>query len=197
MARWRLWGKPKQKPALNLPSVEEAAEDGEAMNVQAALMALKNRILVQAITGDKSFNPDLYVEPAKEIVWGLVKESRQLAANIQQDILRAQRLRGEARYRNDYRRGDLANLTTRRDTLELIADRLTERLENQKWLNELIDKAHTMAWAEISREMELSLDREEALVFGDENYEDEREKRLREFKNINLAELIEKTQPEY
>jgi hypothetical protein len=167
------------------------------MSIQAGLMSLKNKILVQAITGEDGFDPSLFLDSALEILEDLVKESRSQAAFIQEDIKRAQGKRGEAQYRNDYRRGDLGNLTTRRDTLEMIADRLVDHSENEAWVEEFIRRAHAMAWGELAREMERSLDRTEVMVFGDENYEQEREKRLKEFKNINLAQLIEENTPEY
>lgn len=201
MVQWRWWRTTSSEEPVytpfTLPTVEEAADDGEAMSIQAGLMSLKNKILVQAITGEEGFDPSLFVDSAQEILDDLVKESRSQAAFIQEDIKRAQGKRGEAQYRNDYRRGDLGNLTTRRDTLEMIADRLVEHSENEAWVEDFIRRAHAMAWGELSREMERSLDRTEAMVFGDENYEQEREKRLKEFKNINLAQLIEENTPEY
>lgn len=201
MVQWRWWRTTSSEEPVytpfTLPTVEEAADDGEAMSIQAGLMSLKNKILVQAITGEEGFDPSLFVDSAQEILGDLVKESRSQAAFIQEDIKRAQGKRGEAQYRNDYRRGDLGNLTTRRDTLEMIADRLVDHSENDAWVEDFIRRAHAMAWGELSREMERSLDRTEAMVFGDENYEQEREKRLKEFKNINLAQLIEENTPEY
>jgi hypothetical protein len=201
MVQWRWWRTTSSEEPVytpfTLPTVEEAADDGEAMSIQAGLMSLKNKILVQAITGEEGFDPSLFVDSAQEILDDLVKESRSQAAFIQEDIKRAQGKRGEAQYRNDYRRGDLGNLTTRRDTLEMIADRLVDHSENEAWVEDFIRRAHAMAWGELSREMERSLDRTEAMVFGDENYELEREKRLKEFKNINLAQLIEDNTPEY
>ena len=201
MIQWRWWRTTSSEEPVytpfTLPTVEEAADDGEAMSIQAGLMSLKNKILVQAITGEEGFDPSLFVDSAQEILDDLVKESRSQAAFIQEDIKRAQGKRGEAQYRNDYRRGDLGNLTTRRDTLEMIADRLVDHSEDEAWVEDFIRRAHAMAWGELSREMERSLDRTEAMVFGDENYELEREKRLKEFKNINLAQLIEENTPEY
>jgi hypothetical protein len=201
MIQWRWWRTTSSEEPVytpfTLPTVEEAADDGEAMSIQAGLMSLKNKILVQAITGEEGFDPSLFVDSAQEILDDLVKESRSQAAFIQEDIKRAQGKRGEAQYRNDYRRGDLGNLTTRRDTLEMIADRLVDHSEDEAWVEDFIRRAHAMAWGELSREMERSLDRTEAMVFGDENYELEREKRLKEFKNINLAQLIEDNTPEY
>ena len=198
MVDWRIWRSRKNSShSFRLPTIEDAADDGEAMAIQAALMSLKNRILINAITTDSPFDEHLYFQPTKDIVTELAQQSEDAAAVLDQTIIRARKRRGEALSRDDFRRGDVPNLITRRDTLLLVAKRLRKHSEDSQWLSEHINKAHSMAWEEISREMEMSLDRTEAMEFGDESYEAEREKRIREFTNINLAQLIEEHSPEY
>lgn len=200
MADWRLWRKesaPVEPTPEILESIETSADDGFAMARLGAIMAVKNKILVQAITQPDAFDPGIFIEPAKEAVTTLALESLETAATVGADLRRARKLRGEAMYRDDYRRGDVNNLTIRLGSLEGVAQRLKENLENDKWLRELITEAHGLAWAELSREMERSLDRKEASEFGDENYEEDRESRLRQFINLDLAQLIEDQTPEY
>ena len=200
MADWRIW---RKEPVIDEPtadileSIETSAEDGLAMARLGAIMAIKNKILVQAITQPDSFDPAIFMAPAKEAVTTLAVESLETAAIVAADLKRARKLRGEAMYRDDYRRGDVKNLTIRLGSLEKVAQSLKENLENEEWLRSLITEAHGLAWAELSREMERSLDRKEASEFGDENYEDERKDRLRQFINLDLAQLIEEQTPEY
>ncbi len=200
MAGWRLW---RKEPVVDEPtpevleSIETSAEDGLAMARLGAIMSVKNKILVQAITQPDAFDPNTYMLPAKEAVTTLAVESLETAAIVAADLKRARKLRGEAMYRDDYRRGDVKNLTIRLGSLEKVAQSLKENLENDEWLRALITEAHGLAWAELSREMERSLDRKEASEFGDENYEDERKDRLRQFINLDLAQLIEEQTPEY
>ena len=200
MAGWRIWRKDsfvdEPTPEI-LESIENSAEDGLAMARLGAIMAVKNKILVQAITGPEAFDPGLFIEPAKEAVTMLAVESLETAATVSADLKRARKLRGEAMYRDDYRRGDVKNLTIRLGALEKVAQSLKDNLENEEWLRALITEAHELAWAELSREMERSLDRKEASEFGDENYEEERKDRLRQFINLDLAQLIEEQTPEY
>ena len=200
MAGWRIWRKDSSidepTPEI-LESIENSAEDGLAMARLGAIMAVKNKILVQAITGPEAFDPGLFIEPAKEAVTMLAVESLETAATVAADLKRARKLRGEAMYRDDYRRGDVKNLTIRLGSLEKVAQSLKDNLENEEWLRALITEAHGLAWAELSREMERSLDRKEASEFGDENYEVERKDRLRQFINLDLAQLIEEQTPEY
>ena len=200
MATWRIWRKKSvvaDPVEETLPSIDDAAEDGFAMAKQAAIMAVKNRILVQAITQPEAFDPEVFITPTKEIVTTLAVESLETAAIVEGDLKRARKLRGTANYRDDYRRADVSNLTVRLGSLEKVAMMLKQSIENEQWLRELITEAHGLAWAELSREMERSLDRTEALEFGGENYEDERTDRLRQFINLDLAQLIEEQTPEY
>lgn len=200
MAGWRLW---RKEPVIDEPtpevleSIETSAEDGLAMARLGAIMSVKNKILVQAITQPDAFDPSTYMLPAKEAVTTLAVESLETAAIVSADLKRARKLRGEAMYRDDYRRGDVKNLTIRLGSLEKVAESLKDNLENEEWLRSLITEAHELAWAELAREMERSLDRKEASEFGDENYEDERKDRLRQFINLDLAQLIEEQTPEY
>jgi hypothetical protein len=200
MADWRIWRKkssPAEPASDVVVSIETSAEDGFAMARLGAIMAVKNKILVQAITQPDAFDPGIFMEPAKEAVTTLAVESLETAAIVSADLKRARKLRGEAMYRDDYRRGDVNNLTVRLGSLEAVAQRLKEKLGDEDWLRALITEAHGLAWAELSREMERSLDRKEASEFGDENYEQERKNRLRQFINLDLAQLIEEQTPEY
>jgi hypothetical protein len=200
MADWRIWRKestPVEPTPEILESIESAAEDGFAMARLGAIMAVKNKILVQAITQPDAFDPGIFIEPAKEAITTLAVEALETAAIVGADLKRARKLRGEAMYRDDFRRGDVKNLTIRLGSLEAVAQKLKDSRENEGWLKELITEAHGLAWAELSREMERSLDRKEAIEFGGENYEDDRESRLRQFINLDLAQLIEEQTPEY
>jgi hypothetical protein len=200
MADWRIWRK-ESTPAEPSPEVLEAiassAEDGLAMARLGAVMAIKNKILVKAITQPDAFDPSIFLVPAKEAVTTLAVESLESAAVVATDLKRARKLRGEAHSQDDYRRGDVKNLTIRLGSLEIVAQKLKDYLEDEEWLRALITEAHGLAWAELSREMERSLDRKEAIEFGFENYEEDRDARLRQFINLDLAKLIEEQTPEY
>lgn len=200
MADWRIWRKnsaPTEPNPEILEAIESSAEDGLAMARLGAVMAIKNKILVQAITQPDAFDPGIFLAPAKEVVTTLAVENLEAAASVASDLQRARRLRGEAISKDDYRRGDVNNLTIRQGSHEEVARMLKEKLEDEQWLRALITEAHGLAWAELSREMERSLDRQEAIEFGGANYEEERGDRLRQFINLDLAQLIEEQTPEY
>ena len=200
MAGWRIWRKDtsidEPSPEI-LESINSSADDGFAMARLGAIMAIKNKILVQAITQPDAFDASIYLAPAREVITTLAVESLETASIVSADLKRARKLRGEAMSRNDYRRGDVNNLTIRLGSLEQVAQRLKDKLQDEQWLRVLITEAHGLAWAELSREMERNLDRKEVSEFGDENYEQERSDRLRQFINLDLAKLIEEQTPEY
>ena len=200
MAGWRLWRKDAsidEPSPESLESINTSADDGFAMARLGAIMAIKNKILVQAITQPNAFDASIYLAPAREVITTLAVESLETASIVSADLKRARKLRGEAMSRNDYRRGDVNNLTIRLGSLEQVAQRLKDKLQDEQWLRVLITEAHGLAWAELSREMERNLDRKEVSEFGDENYEQERSDRLRQFINLDLAKLIEEQTPEY
>ena len=197
MLDWRIWRGNKDSVKVQLPTVEDSAADGYAMAKQAALMELKNRILIHAIRKPGAVDTELFVVPAGEILANLSQESTDLAQKLEKKLAYARKRSGEPQYGDDYRKVDVKNLMIRKQSLESVAAQLTEHALDVAFVEALIQEAHSQAWAELSREMERSLDRTEALEFGDEHYEQERDDRLRQFINLDLAQLIEDTTPEY
>lgn len=197
MLDWRIWRGKMSAVNYQLPTVEDSAADGYAMARQAALMELKNRILIHAIRQPGAVDTDLFIAPAGEVLSQLSREHQELAEKLEKKLARARKRSGEAEYGDDYRKIDVKNLVVRKQSLELVAAQLAEQIHDVELVQSLIQEAHSQAWAELSREMERSLDRTEALEFGDEHYEDERDNRLRQFINLDLAQLIEENTPEY
>jgi hypothetical protein len=173
--------------------VTEAADDGQKMAIQAALMALKNRILIQAITTNKTVQSRQLLAPAREIFRELVEECRSDQSRLARHLDTARKRRGLADDGTDYRRGDVANLTLRLNAGVEVERRLTELSADTEALLEFIARAHEMAWDEISQEMERSLNRRVALHVEDENYAAERDARVKELINTDLARLRAKS----
>ncbi len=198
MADWRFWRKRHTSepygPDPEPPTVDEAAAEGVAMAKQAAVMALKNRILVSAHVSPDEFDVAEFMEVAREIVEALAREEIEAAERSRIDRRNASLLKGRGIHQHDYRRHDVDNLVLREESFEAVADRLREVATDDERMRELVIRARDQAWAELAREMERSLDRAEVLEFGDENYEQEREARLREFMAIDLFRLQMKAQ---
>ncbi len=193
MVEWRWWrargSAAEYGPDPQGPSVDEAASEGVAMAEQAAVMALKNRVLVSAHTEPDGFEPEEFLPAAEQILQGLARESREAAERTRMDRRNASTLRGRSIHQHDYRRGDVENLILREESFDEVAQRLELYATDQSRLLMLIERARAQAWGELAREMERLLDRAETLEFGDENYAAEREARLNDFIVIDLLNL--------
>lgn len=192
MAGWRFWGRASKEVPVSeahQPSIEDAAAEGVAMALQAAVMALKNRILVSAHTEPDEFEIDLFIEDARDILEGLARESDEAAQRTRHDREAAALLRGRGMHQHDYRRRDLGLLTVREQSFQQVASTLREHAAGEDSLRQLVVAARDQAWAELAREMERRLDRTALLEHGDEHYAEERDERLREFLNVDLFRL--------
>lgn len=193
MAAWRFlrWGRRDDEVDFDreAPTLEDATAEGVAMAKQAAVMSLKNRILVSAHTTPDEFDVDEFIEDAREIVEGLAKESDDAAERTRADRQNAALLRGRPIHQHDYRRQDVDNLVLREESFAAVAARLREVKSDDERMRELVIRARDQAWAELAREMERSLDRAALLEHGDEDYAEHRDERLREFMAIDLFRL--------
>jgi hypothetical protein len=176
-----------------LPTIAEASDDGEKMAIQAALMALKNRILIQAITTKDTVRSTQLLAPAREIFAELIHESRSDQERIARNLDTAKKKRGLAEGGTDYRRGDVANLTLRLNAGIEVERRLNELSADTEAMLAFVGRAHELAWDEISKEMERSLNRRVALHIEDANYAVERDARVTELIETDLARLRAKS----
>ncbi|HLP22861.1 MAG TPA: asparagine synthase [Microbacteriaceae bacterium] len=161
---------------------------------QAAIMALKNRILVDAHTDPEEFDVPLYRPDAVEILEALARESDEAAERTRRDRDTAVMLKGRGMHQHDYRRRDVGNLTLREESFEGVARELRAMCGSEVTLDELITDARDRAWRELAREMERVLDRKALLKHGDARYQEERENRLRDFVAVDLFALQMMTQ---
>lgn len=198
MVSWRFWksrgGGVDYSDDVELPTLEDAATEGVAMAKQAAVMALKNRILVSAHTTPEEFQISEFVEVAREIVRDLAVEEDEAAERSRLDRRNASLLKGRGIHQHDYRRRDVGALELRERTFEEVAERLREAANDDERMRGIVVRARDQAWAELAREMERSLDRTELIEFGDADYAEKRDDRLREFVTIDLFKLQMKAQ---
>lgn len=198
MADWRFWKSRSRRvdygDDIELPALDDAAAEGFAMAKQAAVMALKNRILVSAHTAPEEFQVSEFVEVARDIVRGLAMEEEETAERSRNDRRNAALLKGDAIHQHDYRRDDVGALELRSETFDEVASRLRAAADDDERMRSIVIRARDQAWAELAREMERSLDRAELIEFGDENYAAERDNRLREFVTVDLFKLQMKAQ---
>lgn len=179
-----------QQPAE--PSSEEIATEGVFIAAATTRLTIKNRILVDTLSGNIDFSVDKYVDFARETLRDLARESESEVVRIEEMIQRAKRRRGRSRAMSmhDYQKADLGNLKHRRDQADLVAHKLRERAADDEAVEGLVRAAHKAAWNEISRNIQFNLASEFATV--GELTEDERldrENRLRDVMRVDLPQL--------
>ena len=191
MAIWsKLFGRfTSSLPEGEIPSLEDAAGEGFAMAEQAAVMALKNRILVTAHVSQDQFDLKRYERELRDILTALAKEQEAAVALVRKERAVASTLRGRPVHQHDYRQIDLEKLRLRERSSAIIAERIRAKRGDGQWLRSMVERARDDAWAELAREMERSLDRTEETEFGGPDYEIGREDRLRKFVTVDLFRL--------
>ncbi len=189
MKLWRKRQRAAEEFLHETPSLDDAADEGLGMALSAASMAIKNRILVSAITTDDSFDHDEYLVDAREVLGQLAKESLAGAELAKRERKNAEKLRGRPLHQHDYRQVDVDKLTLRIDAGREIARRLRAIAADAREARELIERARVSAWAELAREMDQRLAVVARLEHPDEAYPEEREARLNELIQVDLMKL--------
>lgn len=189
MAPWWKRSRPVESFVQETPSLDDAADEGLAMALSAASMGIKNRILVSAITTNDTFVHDDFREDADEILGQLAKESLDGAALAKRERAVAEKLRGRPAHQHDYRQVDVDKLTLRIAAGREIAKRLREIQNDSQQVHDLIERARESAWSELAREMDQRLAVVARMQQPDENYQAERESRLRDLITVDLMQL--------
>lgn len=176
------------KPAE--PTSEEIATEGVFIAAATTRLTIKNRILVDTLSGNVNYSVDKYVDFARESLRALASESEAEVVRIEAMMRRAKRRRSRPMTMHDYQNADLGNLRHRRDQAELVAHKLRERAADTPAVEELVRLAHKAAWSEIARNIKFNLDSEFATV-GELTEEEQldREDRLREVMRHDLPKL--------
>ena len=175
---------PKREPV----TLEEATGEGLMLADYASRMAMKNRIEVAALTGDDTFDRAGYVEDARAAIETLAQEAAAAADRIAEERRWSEYLVGDAEHVHDYRLADGANLEFRLATSLALAERLTQRRDDDAYVADLIERARVDAWREVSDAIENVLDRRNIPV--DAEYERERDSRIRKLITEDLEALL-------
>lgn len=172
------------------PTSEEIATEGVFIASATTRLAVKNRILVDTLSGDVNFTVPQYIDFARETLRDLARESEAEVVRLEAMMQKAKRRRSRPMGMHDYQKADLGNLKHRRDQADLVAHKLRERAADTEAVEELVRLAHEAAWGEISRNITFNLDSEFARV-GELTEEEslDREDRLRDVMRVDLPKL--------
>lgn len=192
---------PKHKPfdeSLLPPklfvTVAEATDDGLMLTEYASRMAVKNRFIRKILADKQPWFIEQSREDARAALHTLADESDAEAEKLARTIQKFRANPGMPKDSQGYSYNDVANMEHRRDVALDVAERLRAQSVDDTYLNNLVDTARRDAWREIAANIEHTLDLEYFPI--DEEYERNRDDRLRAFIDEDLAALIAESKAE-
>ncbi|MFB9307983.1 hypothetical protein BJY17_002547 [Agromyces hippuratus] len=175
-------------PEAPVPTFDEMLAEGVLVAESAGRMALKNRMIVEALRGEEPFAPERAAAAAREVLYELVQEADEVAELTGEARSAAAKREGRSSHEHDYRRADAANLRRREQVYAAVAKELWTRRNDPEYLRAFAERAREEAWEEVSGAIETRLDREWGEwpeIEVDETYEAERDDRIHDL----LADL--------
>lgn len=175
-------------PEVPPPTFDEMLAEGVLVAESAGRMALKNRLIVEALRGEEPFAPERAAAAAREVLYELVREADEVAELTGETRSTAARREGRSSHEHDYRRADAANLRRREQVYAAVSKELWQRRNDPEYLAKFAERARDEAWQEVSGAIEIRLEREWGEwphIEVDETYEAERDDRVHDL----LADL--------
>lgn len=186
--------RPFDESALESPApttLDHALDEGLMIADYSARMSVKNRIVVDAVWSDDSFDAGHYLQPAADAYRELADESDAAAARIAEEREIASTLDGQGDHIHDYRAVDDLNLRRRERVAEELSLALRRRSDDAEGLTELVESARQDAWGELGSAIGASLDAFSGVEATKADYEREKPGRLNLLIKRDLARLEE------
>lgn len=173
-------------PGSERDGVDAEAEEGLLLAEYATRMRLKNRIVVDTMSGSGRVDVEAWTDEARLALGRLRVEAEQSARRMVAERDAAARSRGLARHEHDYRRRDAANLEHRRLVYTAVARRLLRWENDDARVRDLLAAARDDAYREIRSAITAMLARQPAPPAEDRTVLEER---LRLIAEIDLPAL--------
>ena len=165
-------------PEVEPLTFEESFSEGLLVAEAAGRMALKNRIIIEALRGEDAWDATRAAAAAREVLHELVVELDQVAEWSAAERETAAQREGRSEHQHDYHRTDAWNLRLRERLNVAVAERLTELRNDDAYLAEFAERARQEAWAEIAGVIDQRLAEDWSEFEVDEAYEQERDERM-------------------
>ena len=165
-------------PEVEPLTFEESFSEGLLVAEAAGRMALKNRIIIEALRGEDAWDATRAAAAAREVLHELVVELDQVAEWSAAERETAAQREGRSEHQHDYHRADAWNLRLRERLNVAVAERLTELRNDDAYLAEFAERARQEAWAEIAGVIDQRLAQDWSEFEVDEAYEQERDERM-------------------
>ncbi|MGH1524069.1 hypothetical protein ACRAWC_08525 [Leifsonia sp. L25] len=144
-------------------TVERALEEGMLLADFSVRMTVRNAIITEMLTTENAvFAQAPFVHVARGALLTLADDADATEARVAAERRFAAVLEGEPEHSHDYRSADSINLQRRQALSRATADELRRRSRDGEYLAHTVEQARAEAWAEISREIELRIDRTSA-----------------------------------
>ncbi|SIT67082.1 asparagine synthase [Microbacterium sp. RU33B] len=167
----------------------EAIAEGLSIARAAARLTIRNRILVDTISGGESFDPEHFTQFARETLLALAEEQQAAA-----DLALRQRKKAWGRYSDpdgthDYRDRDTGNLRKRHRQYTGVAKGLRAEADDPEALRVLLEESRDAAWGDVEANLLRRLRVESAHPELDDDYASMRDARMQSLQMIDLPRL--------
>ncbi|MCR2800000.1 asparagine synthase [Microbacterium sp. zg-Y818] len=171
------------------PKQDDIVAEGLYIASAATRLALKNRILVDILTGAEGFEASRFIPDARETLLSLAAEAEADADRAEKERKAAKGRHTDSDGTHDYRSRDVRNLRKRRNQSLHIAQALRERAEDPEELVKLVDDARDAAWSEVAKNIDRSLRIEAARPDLEPDYDKMRLARMQALRMVDLPKL--------
>ena len=145
----RLYGESGARRPLDRASIEAEAQEGLLLAEYATRMRLKNRIIVDTLTGGDPVDLDAWVDEVRLSLGRLRLESEASARRMASERDVAAGIGGVGQHEHDYRRRDADNLERRRRVHLALAGRLIRWENDDDRVRSLVAAARDDAYREM------------------------------------------------
>lgn len=167
----------------------DAIEEGVAIALAAARLSVKNRILVSTISLGTSFDPDRFVDAARDVLTALADQQEETAAAVTKARRAAWGRHTQPHGTHDYRDRDVRNLRRRAKQYSGVAKALRGKADDADELRHIVDQAREAAWHDVEANLEGRLRIEAMRPDQDPDYESMREARMQALRLVDLQKL--------
>ena len=180
----------RKYPERKLAEIEEIIEQGMLVADVAVRMTVKNAIIMNALAKRVDYDESQIVEMVRDGVTEVADERKADAEHIR--AIRAEvKQRGYSSWMDaDYGSGDSRTLRHREEVYDGVAERLYARAEDDDYLARTAERARKAAWREIGDSLKNRVSEPYYEGGHTEEYAQEREARIADLINGELAELM-------
>jgi hypothetical protein len=134
---------------VDADELRRSVDEGFLIAKSALTVSVANRIILDALQENETFDPERIAEAARAELGRLAAEQRDDAERMRQIHAKAQKQKGRSRHQHDYRRGDDLALRTREASYTELAERLDACRDDAAFVDGVVVSARERAWDDI------------------------------------------------